>query len=597
MKYLIKIIILTALLTGCMNNNIKTKSKNVQKLISLESDYIEIDGKTVRLMANIKNGAKVELYFGEDKNELKKISSIEQWDNSKKLYLQNLEKGKKYYYYIQAEKDGAITKTDRIEFRKNIDDFDKKESKWAKEAVFYQIFVRAFADSNGDGVGDFKGITAKLDYLKELGINGIWLMPVFKTGTYHGYDVEDYYSLNSEYGTIDDFEEMIIEANKRGIKIIMDFVINHTSDRNKWFQSAYIRGDYRNYYIWKEDYENPPETGMWGNQIWSGELGNEYHTIFTGNMPDLNYRNSRVREEMKKAADFWIAKGVSGFRLDAARHIDDFDHEVTTAWWKEFNNHVKSKDNEIFLVGECWDENPENTKEYMYLLDSVFNFMVEDDIRNLLKGKKVDIAARAAAEKELFQSVYSGYTDSIFIGNHDFSRIVSEISSEKKAKIAAVMLMTIPGTPFIYYGDEIGQKGTGSDEMYRMPFEWSRNNNSRFDTKWAKSSFIKANDGISLEEQYGKEDSMYEFYKKLIKIKKENKVLFNGKIEKIESDFEKITSYKVYNEQSEIEIYCNNSNIPFKINNMSGTLLIGKTVKSGEESYLEPGESIIIKRK
>lgn len=597
MKNLIKMILLTALLTGCINNNVKSESKSVQRVVKAESDYIEVDGSIVRVMANIKNGAKVGLYFGEDKNELKSIITVEQWNNSKKLYLTNLEKGKKYYYYIQAEKDGVTTKTNIVEFTKNVDNFDKKESKWAKETIFYEIFVRAFADSNGDGIGDFKGITSKLDYLKELGITGIWLMPVFKTGTYHGYDVEDYYSLNSEYGTMADFEEMIREADKRGIKIILDFVINHTSDRNKWFQSAYVRGEYRNYYVWKEEYEEPSETGMWGNPIWSGESGNEYHTIFTGNMPDLNYRNNRVREEIKRAADFWIEKGVSGFRLDAARHIDDFDHEVTVAWWKEFSNHVKSKNSEVFLVGECWDENPENTKEYMYLLDSVFNFMAEDDIRTLLKGKQVDIAAKVAAEKELFKNVYSGYTDSIFVGNHDFSRIISETGSEKKAKMAALLLMTIPGTPYIYYGDELGQKGVGSDEMYRMPFEWSRENNSTFDTKWAKSSFIKTNDGVSLEEEKGKDNSMYEFYKKLIEIKKENRVLFNGKIEKIDSGSEKVTAYKVYNEQSEIDVYCNSSSTPFKISNMSGALLIGTILKSGEESYLEAGESIIIKRK
>ncbi len=590
-------IIITVLLAGCMNNSIKGENRNVQKIIKSERDYIEIDGSSVRIMLNAKKGANITLYFGSSKTDMKKIESIESWDKSSKLYIKNLENGKNYYYYIEAEKDGIKSKSEIIEFSKQVTDFNKVESKWAKEAVFYQIFVRSFADSNGDGIGDFKGITAKLDYLKELGINGIWLTPVFKTGTYHGYDVEDYYSLNSEYGTMADFEEMIKEADKRGIKIIIDFVINHTSDKHNWFKSAYSRGEYRNYYMWKENCEEPPETGLWGNPIWSGEYGNEYHTIFTGNMPDLNYRNNRVREEMKKAAEFWIEKGVAGFRLDAARHIDDFDHEVTAAWWKEFSNCVKKENSEIFLVGECWDENPKNTKEYMYLLDSVFNFMVEDDIRALLKGKTVDIAGRVAAEKEMFKGVYEGYTDTIFAGNHDFSRIISHVGSEKKAKMAAVLLMTIPGTPFIYYGDELGQKGVGSDEMYRMPFEWTKENNSTFDTKWIKSSFIKAGDGISLEEESGKEDSIYELYKKLIKIKRENPVLFSGKIEKIETGAAKVVAYKIYNETSEIDVYCNTADVLFEISDKNGTILNGKLIENSSKNYLVNGESLIIKRR
>ena len=585
MKKLV-LILLILLFTGCKNINNYEKIEG--KIVKCENQFIEIDGKTVRLMPEIKIGSKVTVYFGEEKNSIKKYSIYENWSNSSKIYLKNLVVGKEYYYKIKAENNGLKYNGKVEKLKKVVSDFNKVECRWAKERVFYQIFVRAFADSNGDGIGDLKGITDKLDYLKELGVGAIWLMPIFETDTYHGYDVKNYYKINKEYGTMEDFDELIKEADKRDIKIIMDFVINHTSNESIWFKDAEKRGKYRDYYMWKENYENAKELGMWGNPLWCGIGKNEYHAVFTGNMPDLNYRNSNVRDEIKKASKFCIEKGVDGFRLDAARHIDDFDHEVTVAWWKEFNMYTKELDKNIFLVGECFDENTAHNSEYMEYLDSVFNFMAEADIRSLLKGEKIDLIEKIIYAKELYYTSCNNYIDSIFLGNHDITRIASE--NPKSYNIAAAIFMTLPGTPYIYYGDELGQKGKGSDEMYRMPFEWSKTNNTKYDTKWAKSSFTKDNDGISLEEEKGDYSSTYERYKRLIKMRKGYPLFFYGEIEEY-NDIKGVLGYTVFDNKKRIRILHNLTSSDIELKNV----LENQIIYSGIEykGVLKSGESIV----
>src|SRR6266496_178176 len=193
---------------------------------------------------------------------------------------------------------------------------------WWNDTVFYEIFVRSFRDSNGDGIGDFNGITEKLDYLKGLGVRGIWLMPINPSPSYHGYDVTDYQAVNPDYGTLDDFKHLLSEAHKRGIKVIMDLVLNHTSAKHPWFQSALQPGSqYHDWYVWKD--QDPGTLGPWGAQTWyKASNGQYYYAIFWDQMPDLNYDNPAVREEAKKIASFWLKDiGIDGFRLDAVRYL------------------------------------------------------------------------------------------------------------------------------------------------------------------------------------------------------------------------------------------------------------------------------------
>lgn len=237
--------------------------------------------------------------------------------------------------------------------------------------VFYEVFVRSFADSNGDGIGDFKGLTRKLDYLNDgnpdtdsdLGIGGIWLMPINPSPSYHGYDVTDYRQINPDYGTLDDFREFLNEAHKRGIKVIMDLVVNHTSKEHPWFKEAAAdkSSSYRDWYVWAEDSGTATSgsSAAGSGNPWHSVRGDHYLGIFWEGMPDLNFDNPKVRKEITATGQFWLKQGVDGFRLDAAKHIyEDLQtdkSQATTdknvAWWQEFRSGLKEVKPDAYLVG------------------------------------------------------------------------------------------------------------------------------------------------------------------------------------------------------------------------------------------------------
>ncbi len=238
---------------------------------------------------------------------------------------------------------------------------------WWNDTVYYEIFVRSFADSNADGKGDFNGITAKLDYLNDgnpqtttdLGVTGLWLMPIHPSPSYHGYDVTDYYAVNPDYGTLDDFKRLLNEAHKRGIRVSIDFVINHTSIEHPWFvASKDPTSNKRDWYVWADspgDYLGP-----WGQKVWHPALGGGYYYgIFWDGMPDLNHNNPQVVEEVKKIAKFWLELGVDGFRVDGARHlIEDGEAQADTAqthaWYKQFRPFYKAINPQAMVVAEVW---------------------------------------------------------------------------------------------------------------------------------------------------------------------------------------------------------------------------------------------------
>lgn len=240
--------------------------------------------------------------------------------------------------------------------------------------TFYEIFVRSFNDSNGDGIGDIKGVTEKLDYLENLGIKGIWLMPIFKANSYHGYDVIDYYSIQDEYGTMDDLKDLLEEAHKRDIKVIIDLVLNHTSTENEWFKEARAaeNSPYRNYYIWTKDMSKATSISAMNTKEWSqnGDKNELYYSIFDSKMPDLNFDNEEVVKEVKKIAKYYLEEGVDGFRLDAARWIFN-EKSKNISFWSDFNNYVKSVNKDATLVAEVWDA-PSNIAEYTNCFDSFF---------------------------------------------------------------------------------------------------------------------------------------------------------------------------------------------------------------------------------
>lgn len=435
-----------------------------------------------------------------------------------------------------------------------------------KSGVWYEIFVRAFADSDGDGIGDFNGITQKLDYLKELGIDGIWLMPINESPSYHGYDVTDYMSLNSDYGTEEDFKNLLDAAHEKGIKVIMDFVINHTSSEHVWFKLAAsdVNSEERNYYRWvykndSVDYSKSDRSN-WGSSVWKRVGDSYYYALFGADMPDLNYNNPKVREEIKRAAGKWLEMGVDGFRLDAAMHIygnnefkqQDNPTESTIQWWNEFAIYCEEINPDVYLVGEAWNDG-EVLEEYVQPFDTKFNFAFEQLMLEAVKEGTATVESDGQKNLsyflqeilEKYSSIDTNYLDGIFGTNHDQNRIMSQVNDEAKARLVANIYMTLQGNPFIYYGEELGLFGQKPDEMIRTPFKWSNSSHEHeysFNTTWIADP--QNVDTPSLEEQMKKENAMVHFYKKLISVRKENPALIKGNYTATDVNNEFVMAYK-----------------------------------------------------
>ena len=413
---------------------------------------------------------------------------------------------------------------------------------WWNDAVFYEIFVRSFYDSNGDGVGDFNGITAKLDYLNDgdpattndLGVTGIWLMPIFPSPSYHGYDVTDYYGVNPQYGTMEDFENLLSEAHQRGIRIIIDLVINHTSDQHPWFKEAKRdkNSEYRDWYIWSETDQG--YKGPWDQRVWHSSTTGFYYGIFTSNMPDLNYNNPKVTKEMNKIVAFWLKDvGVDGFRLDAAKHlIEDGatqqNTDATHEWFAQFRPTYKEANPQAMTVGEFFGDTYNTLAEYTGgdQLDLAFNFnLAEGFISSANRGQAAyTVDALKYSLKAMPNAQFSP-----FITNHDQDRSMSQLYGEmEKAKIAAALLLTSPGVPFIYYGEEIGMVGKKPDENIRRPMQWSAEENAGFSggKPWRQpdAGYVEVNVAAQADDP----DSLLSLYRTLIRIRNEHPALRTG---------------------------------------------------------------------
>lgn len=419
-----------------------------------------------------------------------------------------------------------------------------------KAGIYYELFVRAFADSDGDGIGDFNGVTSKLDYLKDLGIDGIWLMPINESPSYHGYDVIDYYTLNSDYGTEEDFKRLLDEAHKRDIKIIMDFVINHTSSSHPWFKSACFspNSPYRDYYRFvdpsdTENY-NKDDLSPWNSEVWHPMKNLYYYGVFYDGMPDLNYNNKAVREEIKKAATKWLEMGVDGFRLDAAIHIyGDHEHKGSDQlssniqWWNEFARACEKVNPNVYLVGEAW-QNDNPFADYVQPFDTKFNFTLQDNLVYAVKNKLAvttsgeDLAQSIATLRQTYDEVDTKYLDGIFIGNHDQDRVMSTVTLPERAKLLAHIYLTLPGNPYLYYGEELGMLGAKPDEQIRLDFKWTNDSSQAPNTNWLYTMYDQENtinqDVASLEEQEKDPASMYNTYKTVINLRKSHTALSAG---------------------------------------------------------------------
>lgn len=358
---------------------------------------------------------------------------------------------------------------------------------WKRGAVCYEIFVRSFFDSDGDGIGDFNGLTQKLDYINDgnpestldLGARCVWLMPVMPSPSYHGYDATDYYRINPQYGSNADFKRFVSEAHRRGIRVLIDMVLNHASNEHPYFKDALLNpgSPYRNWFRWSPT--DPGTKGPWGQVVWHKSPVREeyYYGIFWHGMPDLNYEHPPVRDEAKKVARFWISEmGVDGFRLDAIPYLVEEGSKLsgtagTHAFFREYGSFVRSIAPRSHTVGEVWDSVGAMLPYYPDQLDAHFAFELSDAILR---------AVRSGNAKGLFdgylrlQRAYPAERWSPFLRNHDQSRTLTELRGNvTQAKLAASLLLTLPGMPFLYYGEEIGMTGDKPDPRLRTPMHWS----------------------------------------------------------------------------------------------------------------------------
>lgn len=481
------------------------------------------------------------------------------------------------------------------------------KKKWWHNSVVYQIYPKSFCDSNNDGIGDLNGIISKLDYLKNLGIDVIWLSPVYKSpNDDNGYDISDYYDIMDEFGTMEDMDRLLKEANNRNIKILMDLVVNHTSSEHKWFKEAIKNKDskYRDYYIFRKpldgDVPNRLESCFGGSAWEMDETSNEYYLhLFSKKQPDLNWENPNMRKEIYNMMNFWINKGIAGFRMDVIDLIGkDIDKEITGngpklhTLIKEMNRETFG-DKNLLTVGETWGVTPDIAKLYSNPngdeLSMVFQF--EHIGLDEIKGKsKWDLANLDFVElKKVFskwQAELEGRGwNSLFWNNHDLPRIVSRWGNDKGEyrKLSAKMLATIlhmqKGTPYIYQGEEIGMTNVKFDSiedykdietlnMYkeridkgydrnhimnsiyvksrdnaRTPMQWSREQNGGF-TKGIP--WIRVNENykdINVDEALRDKDSVFYHYKALINLRKENDVIIYGTYNCIDINHKAIYSY------------------------------------------------------
>jgi alpha-amylase len=414
--------------------------------------------------------------------------------------------------------------------------------------VYYEIFVRSFADSDGDGIGDFNGVTSKLDYLQDLGIKGIWLMPIFDSNSYHGYDIKNYLKINDDYGTLNDFINLLNEAENRDIKIILDIAFNHTSNEHEWFlESLDKESSYADYYVWIDQTdERYGKLGSWDQSFWhlNGTREQYYAGYFSNEMPDLNMENPKVRNEIIDIAKYWLSMGVDGFRLDAALHQygeNEYKNVKTlsanSTWWKEFSDGVKEEYPDAYLVGEVWDDAIINAPFY-YGLDSTFNFDISDLIINSMYSYNDGYATTIIRAHDEFRGYNNDFIDAPFLSNHDGNnkepkaRIATTLNgNQKMLKLAAEMLLTLPGNPFIYYGEEIGMEGAKAgapdyDMPLRSPFIWSQDG-SKMDTSWYTNTNYNQN-VKSVESQMTDVNSLYNVYKTLIQLRNDSLALHEG---------------------------------------------------------------------
>lgn len=555
------------------------------------------------------------------------------------------------------------------------------EKRWWKESVVYQIYPRSFCDSNGDGIGDLNGITGKLDYLKELGINVIWLSPVYKSpNDDNGYDISDYQAIMDEFGTMEDFDRMLATAHEKGIKIMMDLVVNHTSDEHKWFIESRKSTDnpYRDYYIWRPAKEDGSLPNNWGScfsgPAWEYDKTTDMYFLhlFSKKQPDLNWDNPAVRQDVFDMMNWWLKKGVDGFRMDVISLISKEpglpDKETGINGYATFNvsangPHVheylqemrqKALNNaDTITVGECSGVTLEEAKKYARSdekeLNMVFQFEHMDVDSDEKAGKWTTRKMDLRNLKKILTRWQKGLQDiawnSLYWENHDQPRSVSRFGndSDKYREISAKMLATcihmMQGTPYVYQGEELGmtncpfntldnfrdlesinafheltEQGKMTEEDMMAAIGYKGRDNARTPMQWDDSAYagfsttnpwIMVNPNytkINAKDQVNREDSVFKYYQKLIKLRHESELIVYGTYDLILDDDKDIYAYIRTLGDEKLIVYCNFSEntreveLPEEFVNKKVLISNYSDAKANQKITLRPYEAIVIQK-
>ena len=414
---------------------------------------------------------------------------------------------------------------------------------------YYEIFVGSFYDSDGDGMGDLKGVEEKLDYISDLGCNGIWLMPIMPSPTYHKYDTTDYEAVDEAYGTADDFKELASACHEKGIRLIIDVAMNHSSSQHPWFTQAceYLAGlkagekpddtvcPYVDYYHFSDKQEGTTYYAVPGSSSWW------YEGSFWSEMPDLNLKSPAVQKEFEEVADYWIDLGVDGFRMDAAMHYEENATNANCDILNKLYTYCKEKNPQFYMVSEVWASENVIADYYASGTPSMFNFDAGTAkgalVNAVRKGDPISLVNSMLKYQNDFSQKNPDYIDAPFLSNHDMARIANTLVNDPdKIKTAAGLLMTMNGSPFVYYGEEIGMNSSGTkDENKRIPMVWSKT-----DTTGMTKGPADMDAGIESpfpaeDEQEQDKDSILSYYKNALRLRNQNPEIARGTIEKVES--------------------------------------------------------------
>lgn len=420
------------------------------------------------------------------------------------------------------------------------------DQRWYGNAVMYEVMVRSFFDSNGDGIGDLKGLTQKLDYLNtgdpasttDLKVDALWLMPIFKSPSYHGYDATDYRQIDPAYGTEEDFQTLVREAHKRGIRILLDLVLNHTSNLHPWFQRAGRSSEAaeKDWYIWGN--EDPGWERPWGGgPVWHKRGNQYYYGLFWEGMPDLNFRHPPVQQELLDIARYWLEKGADGYRLDAIRYLfengknQQADLPETHAYLKTLAKTAREVKPDVALVGEVWTD-VETIASYYGKgdeLDLCFNFDAAGSLISSVNSSNPQELIEALKRSQ--ESFAEPRFSAPFLTNHDMPRVAGLLGENPdKMRLAAAVLMSLPGTPFLYQGEEIGltQGPAQGDEGKRTPMQWDATPNAGFTTGKPWNRLSGNQEVRSVAAQQGQAQSLLHWYQQMIRLRRGSGALSHG---------------------------------------------------------------------